>query len=85
LRRFELNVKQAAQVSQMFDADGTGSVDYEEFERFCNAPNAQTALRITEAIANNRIATVNHKNVFEEAELMVRVERKASARRVVKM
>ena len=56
----------------MFDVDGSGSVDYEEFERFCHAPDAETALRITDALANQRIATVSHNDTMEEVELLVR-------------
>jgi len=43
--RFELNLKQVAQVSKVFDNDGTGSIDYEEFVKFCETKNIAEAIR----------------------------------------
>ena len=54
MRRFELGAKQTAQITKVFDADGTGSVDYNEFVAFCTTKDVDEAVRISKSVKKKR-------------------------------
>ena len=53
-RRFKLSVRQVKQISLVFDADGTGNIDYDEFVRFCQFKDVASAVAASKAIKKKK-------------------------------
>ena len=60
-------MKQVVQLSKLFDADSSGSIDYEEFVEFCEAPTVDEALKITQEV---QLKKVTKASKFDEEELL---------------
>ena len=52
--RLNLNFKQAKDIAKVFDSDGTGSIDYTEFVKFCEADGVSEAIRISKNVVEKK-------------------------------
>jgi len=52
--RFKLSARQVKQISLVFDADGSGQIDYQEFARFCSLKDVSDALAASKAIKTKK-------------------------------
>jgi len=44
---FNLTVKQVTQIAKVFDDDGAGTIDYDEFVKFCECKDIREALMLS--------------------------------------
>ena len=63
-----MSVQTVRKISKFFDADGSGTIEYQEFVEFCEARDAEEAIAITKAVKFKAIT----KGKFTEEELLVR-------------
>jgi Ca2+-binding EF-hand superfamily protein len=69
----ELKAKQMSQIAKVFDSDGQGTIDYEEFAKFSEAPSATEAVQHTKVFVAKKQKAAS-KSKFSEFELVDMVQ-----------
>jgi len=71
-RRLNLDFKQAKDVAKVFDADGSGTIDYAEFVKFCETDDLSEAVQASKNVVEKKTYGSILKKKLSDDELEVR-------------